>query len=399
MRSPRSILGSSLFLTTLAAGGCTESPAAPVAQDASASVADRPPSPGSELADRELASLGDRELMLVILERIDALESRIDTEVTNAREQLGRLAAGGGIVLAAAPGRGQSRGRGVGGGPGEETGGGHGTPQGQGVGTGGTPPGQSGRTPGSGGNGQGAGPPDTPRGVPFQLEAIRERLAALEEQNDLLVDKVNMITVGVGLPVPEDAEVSQSEAFQTSSQVCMNIGTSGNVNLQGKFRTRTEGRGGAGIDFYGNKLLVELRGDATGLAGGAWNIIEGGVSYRFCVNAGRAEAQALMDALPFNSRGFESRYNSLAGDVGTLRTSPFALIDPNFSLFGLESYPSRGALLNRLDGFFGGLRTDLCNEIKGRYDVVGDLELGDGKLGSIVSPKVDDLQSRFGDDC
>lgn len=73
-----------------------------------------------------------------------------------------------------------------------------------------------------------------------------------------------------------------------------------------------------------------------------------------------------MAALPFDSRGLETRFSGLASDVGALRTSPFTLMDPTFRLFGMESYPSRSALLNGLDRFFSGLRGDLCSRLRGR---------------------------------
>lgn len=377
MLSSRAVHGSVLLLVA-AAVGCGESPTDPASGPEpllAASVAAEPTA-ADTLVDR--ASASDRELLLAVLARLDVLEARLGPEGSVDVDGLRALTRGpahGGV--GPAPGRGR---------PGQKPGDGEGQPgAGDGPGAGpASPPG-----------GSGAIPP----GVPFQLEAIRARLAVLEEQNELLQQKVNKVTVAMGLPVPADADLAPDEVFQTTSQVCMKLGTAGDVNLSGKFRTRTEGRGGGGIDFYGNKLLVEVRGDANGLAGASWKIIEGGVAYQFCVNAGRPEAQELMAALPFSSQQYETRFAGLASDMGELRTRPFQLMSPGFSLFDLEGYPSRSQLLSRMDGFFGGLRTSLCNELRSRYDIVDELSLGDGTLGGIRSPGVSRLQDRFQDDC
>ena len=243
----------------------------------------------------------------------------------------------------------------------------------------------------------GASPDDVKHGVPHQLVAIRAQLATLQGELDALTGKIDDITVGIGLPAPPGSDIDPNELFERSSKVCLELGTAGSVHLDGTFSAYTQGKGGAGIDFYGNKLLVEVLGMAEGKAGARWTILQGGVKYNFCVNVGRDEATHMMAALPFQAPDFEARFQTLAGDMGTLRTNPMRVMNPSFSMFGLANYPSRAAVLNQLDSFFSGMRSDLCANLKSRFDVVKDLGLGDSWLSNI--PTVSSMQGRFNSRC
>jgi hypothetical protein len=328
-----------LFLTLLPSLTCSE-PVAPEAAAATAPVQNGPDTTG----------LTDRQLLLAVLAKLDALEGRYDAEARPFFNRVDTVMTSTLHFLSA----GES----------------------------------SSNAPQSG---------NTPPGVPHQLVAIRAQLAALQADMDALTDKIDEITVGIGLPVPPGSNIDPNELFEKSSKVCLELGTAGSVHLDGTFRTFTQGKGGAGIDFYGNKLLIEILGLAEAKAAARWTILQGGVKYNFCVNVGRDEAQHMMAALPFQARDFEARFQTLAGDMGNLRANPMSVMNPNFSMFGLASYPSRAAMLNQLDNFFGGLRSDLCANLKSRFDVVKDLGLGDGWLSNI--PTVSSMQGRFNSRC
>lgn len=328
-----------VFLTLLPSLTCGE-PVAPEAEAATAPIQNA----------LDTTGLSDRELLLAVLAKLDALEARYDVEARPFFNRVDTVMTS--TLHFLSTGESSSS-----------------APQ-----TGNTPP-----------------------GVPHQLVAIRAQLAALETNLDALTDKVDEITVGIGLPAPPGSTIDPSELFEKSSKVCLELGTAGSVHLDGTFSAYTQGKGGAGIDFYGNKLLVEVLGMAEGKAGARWTVLQGGVKYNFCVNVGREEAQHMMAALPFPARDFESRFQTLAGDMGSLRTNPISVMNPNFSMFGLASYPSRTAVLNRLDTFFGGLRSDLCANLRSRFDVVKDLGLGDGWLSNI--PTVTSMQGRFNSRC
>jgi hypothetical protein len=331
----RSVL---LFLTLLPSLTCGE----PMAPDAAAATGPVPTA-------ADTTGLTDRQLLLAVLAKLDALEARYDGEARPFFNRVDTVMTSTMQFLSAAG---------------------------------------SSSAPESG---------DTKPGVPHQLVAIRAQLTALQADLDGLADKVDDITVGIGLPAPPDSDIDPSKLFDLSSKVCIELGTQGSVHMDATFSAYTQGKGGAGIDFYGNKLLVEVLGMAEGKAGARWTILQGGLKYNLCVNAGREEAQFLMSSLPFPSEEFELKYRTLARDMGNLRTDPISVMSPNFSMFGMASYPSRVAVLNRLDSFFGGMRSDLCANLKNRFDVVKDLNLGDGWLSNI--PTVGSMQGRFNSRC
>jgi hypothetical protein len=328
-----------LFLTLLPSLTCGE----PVAPEAVAATA-----PVQNVLDT--TGLTDRQLLLAVLAKLDAVEGRYEAEARPFFNRVDTVMTSTLHFLSAAQ--------------------------------------SSSGAPQSG---------NTPPGVPHQLVAIRAQLTALQEDIDAVTNRLDEITVGIGLPVPPGSNIDASKLFEKSSKVCLELGTAGSVHLDGTFSAYTQGKGGAGIDFYGNKLLVEVLGLAEGKVGARWTVLQGGVKYNFCVNVGRDEAQHMMAALPFPGREFETRFQTLAGDMGNLRTNPISVMNPNFSMFGLASYPSRTAVLNRLDSFFGGMRSDLCANLKSRFDVVKDLGLGDGWLSNI--PTVSSMQGRFNSRC
>lgn len=327
-----------LFLTLLPSLTCSE----PVAPAAAAATA-----PDQSTADT--TGLTDRQLLLAVMAKLDALEARYDAEARPFFKRVDTVMTSTMHFLSAAG---------------------------------------SSNAPESG---------STPPGVPHQLVAIRAQLAALQADIDAVTDRLDEITVGIGLPAPPGSNIDPSELFEKSSKVCLELGTQGSVHLDGTFSAYTQGKGGAGIDFYGNKLLVEVLGMAEGKAGARWTILQGGLKYNFCVNVGRAEAEHMIASLPMPARDFEARFQTLAGDMGDLRTNPMRVLNPSFSMLGLANYPSRVGLLNQLDSFFGGIRSDLCANLKSRFDVVKDLGLGDGWLSNI--PTVSSMQGRFNSRC
>jgi hypothetical protein len=342
-----------------------------------------------------LAQMSERELLVEVLTRLNALESRLE----------GRVPAGGGLLASVGAAKGGSNGQGTGvpasgqGNPQDQGTGG--TPAGQGTGTGATPPGQ-GTLPGSGsGNGQGPGPLTPPPGVPHQLELIREQLDSLSGTVDGLNEKLNDITVGIGLPKPPDMTASSSDLFQKSAKLCFNIGAGVDTKLTGKGKIENVVKGGAGIDFYGNKMLIDLGGRGEMVGEITASPIKAGVNWTACVNAGRAEATAMINALKINAQEFESLMPGYADQVGVLKASPFNIINPNFKVFGRAEggYPSASEMLSRLDNFFALVKGPICNRVKNKFDIVTQLGLGSGPLGGITSPAVDKLQQRFTDDC
>lgn len=303
----------------------------------------------------EFASMSDRELLIAVLGRLGALEARLapDSGATTAT-----LAASPGVPRLGPPGSG--------------SGGGQTTGKGQ---------------------GQGGGPLD-PNGVPHQLAILRDQVA-------VLTDKVNTVMIGIGLPKPPDSDMSDTELFETSSKVCFSLGASIDTKLTGGGKMNTEAMGGLGIDFYGNKMLVHLKGLGNIAGEITASPIKAGATYNFCVNAGRAEAQHVIAALPFSPADFRTRFQTLASQVRDVRSAPFSIINPNFRLFGMTEggYPSPSEMLNRLDDFFGLVKGPICNRLKSRFDIVSQLGLGDGPLAGITSPAVTKLQERFNDDC
>jgi hypothetical protein len=241
------------------------------------------------------------------------------------------------------------------------------------------------------GNGQGS---QGQLGVPQQLDLLRAQVALLNE-------KMNEVIVGIGLPEPPDGNMSDSDLFKTTSKLCFSLGTGVDTKLTGGGEIKSNGKGGVGIDFYGNKMLVEL---------GGWGAIKGELSvapikaaatYTFCVDARRQEAQALMAALPFSASEFESRFQSLTSHVREVRTAPFTVINPDFRLFGMAEggYPSATEMVNRVDNFFSLVKGPVCSRLKSRFNIVKDLGLGEGPLAGITSPAVNTLQARFNSDC
>jgi hypothetical protein len=335
-------------LTLLSSLTCSDVPAAPEAAAATPPGQDPP---------TDTTGLSDRELILSVLAKLDALEGRYDTEARAFFNRVDAVMTRVDTVTTSTL---------------------------RFLSTGESP----GNSPGSG---------NTPPGVPHQLVAIRAQLATLQGELDALTDKIDEITVGIGLPAPPGSDIDESRLFELSQKVCLEIGTQGTLHLEGTFKANTEGKGGAGIDFYGNKLMVDVVGAAESKATARWAILQAGLKYNLCVNPAREEATFMIPSLPFPARDFQARFQTLAGDMGNLRTNPMSVMNPNFNMLGLARYPSRSALLNQLDNFFGGMRSDLCANLKSRFDVVKDLGLGDGWLSNI--PTVSSMQGRFNSRC
>ncbi|HSL70455.1 MAG TPA: hypothetical protein VK864_09445, partial [Longimicrobiales bacterium] len=272
----------------------------------------------------DIAKLSDRELLVTVLDRLESLERRLGPQYD--------------VVTAGTASTG--RGRGTGSGNGQ-------------------------------GNGQGGGPGSPGQlGVPQQLDVLAARVAVLN-------DKINEVIVGIGLPKPPDSGMSDSELFQTTSKVCFSVGAGVDTKLTGAGKLESKGKGGLGIDFYGNKMLVELGGH--GAINGELTVapIKAAATYSFCVDARRQEAQALIAALPFSASEFQTRMQSLAGHVQDLRTAPFSIINPNFRLFGMAEggYPSASEMVSRIDNFFGLVKGPICSHLKSKFDIVKQLDL------------------------
>lgn len=88
MRVPRRLFAVALLTAAVTGLGCADAPSAPAT------------APGDPAA---LANLSDRELLVAVLAKLNALESRLEQEARFARARFDSLAAAGGIALAPTP--------------------------------------------------------------------------------------------------------------------------------------------------------------------------------------------------------------------------------------------------------------------------------------------------------
>jgi len=316
-------------------------------------------------------SMTDRELLLAVLGRLDDMEARVEnggqasvTPFVMARATLDRTK---GADPEGTPSDSEAAS------PDEPNGNG---PDGEG------PPGQS-------------PSPQQPLGVPQQLVELRAQLADVQTEQELSARRTDTMMVALGFKAKSFFD---DLTFQIGSEICVEIGTEAAVKVSGGFGAKTEALGGAGIDFYGNKLVIDVTGKGDAIGEIEWDILEGGLKYTHCLNIARPEAQTLMGALPFDTSQFENKVRALASEISTLRsTQGRVLLDPGFTLLD-ESMPAPADLLTGATSFFTGIRSDICARIKGGFNPVDSLKLGGGRLFENSSP-METLQGRFSDRC
>jgi len=88
MRVPRPLLAVTLLTTLVTGFGCADAPSAPATASADPAA---------------VANLSDRELLVAVLTKLNALESRLEAEARFARARFDSLAAAGGNALAPTP--------------------------------------------------------------------------------------------------------------------------------------------------------------------------------------------------------------------------------------------------------------------------------------------------------
>lgn len=364
-----------LIVATLAVA-CGQSPAGPIMPDAALAS-----TPAMQVAETSnLQNMTDRELLIAVLDELRGLESRVEAAseamFEGVSEVLGPEAANVylervRLVRPAVPGQGQGAGQGQGGGQGQ------------------------GNTPG------GSPSPQQPWGVPQQLADLRAQVGQLIADNQRLEDKINDITVGIGLPAPPDADLTLAEVFDLTAKVCVSIGPSASVSLTASRGPSATITGKAGIDFYGNELTFAAGGGASLNAGVTLNPIAVNANYTICVNELRPEAADILAALPFGGvQGFKSRMPALTGEVGALRIRPTDLFK-NATLLG-ETPTSVSALLGDIDTYFMGVRSDICMKMSGDFgnvtatlDKAMDDKLSGGLLGDGLKEAYDQAVSGF----
>lgn len=310
-------------------------------------------------------SMSDRELLLAVLGRLDDMEARMGSggqaTVTPFVMTRARIDRTKGAIPEATP-------------PDEPNGNG---PAGEG------PPGQS-------------PSPQQPWGVPQQLAEVRAQLADVQTELELAARRTDTVMVALGFSAPGSFDPGRT--FQIGSQVCVEIGTEAAVKVDGSFGAKTDAKGGVGINFYGNKLVIEVLGEGDAVGSAEWNILKGGLKYTHCLNIARPEAQTLMAALPFDQSQFENRVNALASELSALRNGGLAeLLKPNFTLLG-EGMPAPGMLLSGATDLFQGIRSNICTKIMDDFEVVTELGLGDGDFFGFTSP-MEKLQTKFNNRC
>lgn len=154
-----------------------------------------------------------------------------------------------------------------------------------------------------------------------------------------------------------------------------------------------------GINFYGNKLVLDTKGRGRATATVDWNQLQGSIKYSHCLNIARPEAMTLAGALPFDPSAFEGKFDDLAMKLTDLRMSHgLSLLSPGFTALG-EGLPAPGMLLTGATDFFRGIRTQICGELgKNEFNVNSELGLGDGDFFGFTGP-LSDLQDKFDERC